>query len=124
MSLVKKAGTELETGIGISISGAVLQSAKKDAGGELKVYRDEDGNELALYLFDGHTALSFEGLLPAASALGLKEKGATIYVSEGSSSTKYYVESCEIQWTNDDVARVSMSARTYENMPTAAGATT
>ena len=124
MALIKKAGTELETGIGISISGAALQSAKKDAGGELKVYRDEDGNELALYLFDGHTALSFEGLLPAASALGLKEKGSTISVTDGSSSVTYYVETCEVQWTNDDVARVSVSARTYTNMPTGTGATT
>lgn len=111
MGMSKVAGAELAFGVG-TISGMVAQSKTSSAGGELREYRDEDGNVFSVYLYDDHEQVSFEGLLKASDAATLKKKGATITVD----SVTFYITDYQIQFTNNDVSKVSGSARTYPDI--------
>lgn len=106
----KKAGTELVTGIA-QVPGMVAQTGSKAAGGELKVYRDENGQTLAIYLDDDHSEVQFEGLLKLADIGGSVDKKI------GDSFTAFgvagYLTAWKVDWSNDDVAKVSGSLRDY-----------
>ena len=119
MGLVKKAGTELKTGC-LQLTGIVAQSVTQTAGGELREYRDEDGDVMSLYLYDGHDQISFEGLLKSSDAATLATKGSTLSVD----STTYYVTDYSVQFTNNDVSKVSGSARTYPDISSGSGGNT
>ena len=110
MAMTKKAGTELQFGVK-PVTGCVAQSGSTEAGGELKEYRDENGNYLALYLDDDHTEVSFEGILKAGQAQG-KKKGDK-FEALGISG---YLTSWKVQWSNNDVAKVSGSLRDYAGL--------
>lgn len=109
MALTKKAGAALQTGVD-EISGMIAQQSAKGAGGELREYYDEDGNVYSVYLFDDHETISFEGLLESTGTM--KAKGDTITFGDAT----YYITDWQIQYTNNDVAKVSGSARTYPDL--------
>jgi hypothetical protein len=119
MGMTKVAGAELKVGVG-TISGMVAQSKTATAGGELREYRDEDGNVFSLYLYDDHEQISFEGLLKASDADALKKKGSTITVD----SVTYYISDYQVQYTNNDVSKVSGSARTYPDLASSSNGNT
>lgn len=119
MAMTKKAGAELKTGC-LTLTGMVAQSVTKTAGGEIREYRDEDGNVFSLYLYDDHEQISFEGLLKATDAETLKSKGSTIVID----STTYYITDYSVQFTNNDVSKVSGSARTYPDIASGSGSGT
>lgn len=110
MAMTKKAGSNLEFGIA-SVQDCVAQSGSRTAGGELKTYRDEQGNYLALYLDDDHTVIQFEGILKQGQASN-KKKGdkLTVFGISG------YITEWRVQWQNDDVAKVSGSLRDYAGL--------
>lgn len=110
MAMTKKAGSNLEFGIQ-SVQDCVAQSGSRTAGGELKTYRDEQGNYLALYLDDDHTEIQFEGILRQGQAAN-KKKGdkLTVFGISG------YITDWKVQWQNDDVAKVSGSLRDYAGL--------
>ena len=110
MAMTKKAGTALQFGVQ-TVTGCVAQSGSTSAGGELKTYRDENGNYLALYLDDEHTEVSFEGILKAGQAAN-KKKGDR-FTALGVSG---YLTDWKVQWANDDVAKVSGSLRDYAGL--------
>lgn len=116
MGMTKAAGTELKTGC-LTLTGMVAQTVSHTAGGELREYRDEDGDVISLYLYDGHDQISFEGLLKSSDADTLKTKGSTIVVD----STTYYITDYTVQFTNNDVSKVSGSARTYPDISSGSG---
>ena len=115
MGMVKKAGADLATGC-LTLTGMVAQTATASAGGELREYRNEDGEVFALYLYDGHEQIAFEGLLRASDAQTLQAKGSTIVVD----TVTYYIQEYQVQFTNNDVSKVSGSARTYPDLASAA----
>ena len=108
--MTKKAGTALQFGVQ-PVTGCVAQSGSTSAGGELKTYRDENGNYLALYLDDDHTEVSFEGILKAGQVAN-KKKGDK-FEALGVSG---YLTEWQVQWANDDVAKVSGSLRDYAGL--------
>lgn len=108
--MTKKAGTDLATGIA-SITGMVAQSGSRAAGGELKVYKDENGSCLSLYLDDDHSEVQFEGLLKTSDATSAASK--KIGDSFTALGVTGYLTAWQVQWTNDDVAKVSGSLRDY-----------
>ena len=110
MAMTKKAGTALQFGVP-QVSGCVAQSGSTSAGGELKTYRDENGNYLALYVDDEHQKASFNGILKKGQAQGKKvgDKFEALGVSG-------YLDSWEVDWSNDDVAKVSGSLRDYKGL--------
>ena len=117
--MTKKAGTELATGIA-SINGMTAQSGSKAAGGELKVYRNEDGDVLSIYLDDDHSEVKFEGLLASSQVTGAT--GKKIGDQFSALGVTGYLTAWEVQWTNDDVSKVSGSLRNY-TIPASGGST-
>ena len=110
MALKKVAGADLEFGVK-PVTGCVAQSGKTSAGGELKTYRDENGNYLALYVDDEHKKASFNGILKKGQAENKKigDKFEALGVSG-------YLDSWEVEWANNDVAKVSGSLRSYQGL--------
>ena len=108
--MTKKAGTALQFGVQ-PVTGCVAQSGSTSAGGELKTYRDENGNYLALYLDDDHTEVSFEGILKAGQAANKK-----IGDNFQAFGVTGYITAWQVQWANDDVAKVSGSLRDYAGL--------
>ena len=106
----KKAGTELVTEIA-QVPGMVAQTGSKAAGGELKVYRDENGQTLSIYLADDHSEVQFEGLLKLADIGGSVDK--KIGDSFSALGVDGYLTAWKVDWSNDDVAKVSGSLRDY-----------
>lgn len=107
MSMRKVAGTALRFGVP-ETEGCIAQSGSKTAGGELKVYKDENGNDISLYLNDEHTQATVDGLLTADQAAKSIGDQVTICGVTG------YVTAWTIQWQNEEVARVNGSIRTYD----------
>ena len=110
MAMTKKAGAALQFGVK-PVSGCVAQSGSASAGGELKTYRDENGNYLALYLDDEHTEVSFEGILKQGQAANKKigDRFEALGVTG-------YLTAWQVQWSNNDVAKVSGSLRDYQGL--------
>ena len=110
MAMTKKAGAALQFGVK-PVSGCVAQSGSTSAGGELKTYRDENGNYLALYLDDEHTEVSFEGILKQGQAAN--KRIGDPFEALGVSG---YLTAWQVQWANNDVAKVSGSLRDYQGL--------
>lgn len=110
MAMTKKAGTALQFGVP-QVSGCVAQSGSTSAGGELKTYRDENGNYLALYLDDDHTEVSFDGILKTGQVANKK-----IGDQFTAFNVRGYLTAWQVQWSNDDVAKVSGSLRDYSGL--------
>lgn len=107
MAMTKKLGATLQTGVTASgISGLHEQTGGKSAGGELQTFYDKDGNEVSVYVFDGHKEYRWTALME--SSVADKEKGDPITVND----TPCYVTEWEVSEANNDVKRVSISART------------
>lgn len=110
MAMTKKAGTALQFGVK-PVSGCVAQDGSVAAGGELKTYRDENGNYLALYLDDDHSEVKFNGILKVGQAAN-KKKGDR-FEALGVSG---YLSDWQVDWSNNDVAKVSGSLRDYQGL--------
>jgi len=108
--MTKKAGTDLQFGVQ-AVSGCVAQGGSTSAGGELKTYRDESGNYLAIYLDDDHTQVKFNGILKAGQAAN-KKKGDTF----SAFGITGYIDEWTVEWSNNDVAKVSGSLRDYAGL--------
>lgn len=108
-ALVKKLGTELQTGADASpVTGTHSQSSTKTAGGELKIIRNETGVDLAVYVTDPHTEMTFEAVLAASTAD--KEIGDPVTID----NVKYVVTQWEVTGSNDDVKKVRIGLRSTD----------
>lgn len=108
-ALVKKAGVELQTGATDSgISGTYTQTSGREAAGELKIYRDEDGEDISAYVADPHKELTFEAVL--ASTVADEEIGNPITIN----GHTFLVTQWRVTESNDDVKKVSIGARSTD----------
>ena len=111
MAMEHKLGIPLATGVtATGISGIHEQNATKSAKGETKVYKDKDGNDIAVYVTDKHDEYSFEALI---------ESSAPDYAI-GDQTTIGSVTGTITQWDivekNDDVKLVRGGIRTYPDI--------
>ena len=108
MAAIKfKQGTALQTGVtGCGVGHA--QSNTESAGGELKIYHDENGNDLAVYVGDPHKEFTFEAVLEADEPD--KEIGDPITVGD----VNCIVTKWEKTASTDDVKKVSIGVRTTD----------
>lgn len=124
MTMVKKAGTALQTGATASpVAKTHTQTSGRNSAGELEIIHDETGKDISIYVKDPHKELSFEAVLEADAAD--KEIGDVITVSSGSGSsattTKYIVTQWNVTEANDDVKKVSIGLRTTDLTETQPG---
>lgn len=110
MAMIKKVGTEYQTGM-FKIDGQINQSGSKEAAGELRVYKNEDNETVSVYKVDaGSKKIQFEGLLQAG--VDLPKKGDTISDDEND----YYVEDAELLFKNDDAQKIRVTAMLYADL--------
>lgn len=111
MAMVKALGTNLQTGVTASgISGIHEQSATKSAAGELKAYKDRNGNDISVYVSDRHVEYSFEAILEAS--VTDKQIGDRVTVA----GITGVVTKWDVTESNDDVKKVSVGIRNYPGL--------
>ena len=112
---VQGAGVELQTGMFDPGNGIEGQSGSKSAGGELKTYRNKDGEICSLYAVDeDESDIQFEGLLKT-SGYTPKDVGDPITISGVTipPGGQCLVEEWEEVYQNDDVTKVRGKAHIY-----------
>lgn len=115
MAMKKALGKDLQTGVTASgITGVHEQSATKSAAGELKVYKDKDGNDISVYVTDSHKEYSFEAILE--STVEDKEIGDTTTVA----GITGVVTKWDVTESNEDVKKVSVGIRTFPDIQNSA----
>lgn len=108
-ALEKKAGVELQTGATqCPVSGAYTQSDTRSAAGELRIIRDESGDDVSAYVSDPHVELSFEAVL--ASSVTDKGIGDSVTIS----NKRYLVTEWRVTESNDDVKKVTVGLRSTD----------
>ena len=111
MAMEKVLGKDLATGVTeTGISGVHEQSSTKSAKGELKTYKDKDGNDISVYSTDKHDEYSFEALIETS----VTDKAI------GETTTIAGVTGVITQWDvvekNDDVKLVRGGIRTFPDI--------
>ena len=107
MAMTLKAGTALKFGAP-EVSVGINQSGTTTAGGDLRVYKDHNGNDISIYLNDDHTEATFDALLEASATM--KKIGDEFSIGDVSGR----ITAWTINWSNEEVARVSGTIRTYD----------
>ncbi len=116
-SMEHKAGAALQTGAtDTGISGVHTQSDTRSAGGELRIFRDKDGEEISAYVADPHDEMTFEAVLAAS----VQDKEIGDLVTSGQKA--YLVTRWDVSESNDDVKKVSIGLRSTNLTAPAAGA--
>jgi len=111
MAMVKALGTNLKTGVTSSgIAGVHEQSATKSQAGELKSYKDRNGNDIAVYVTDRHVEYSFEAIIEASVADKQIGDRATVAGISG------VVTKWDVTESNEDVKKVSIGIRNYPGL--------
>lgn len=99
----------------------VCQSCSKTQAGEIKEYNDEAGDTLVVVRKGDHREFSIEGLIDA-SVKDVKQGEQfelVLTLPDGTTATyKPRVTSWQRSYGNEDVAKVSISARTYPKIDT------
>lgn len=94
-----------------------LQSRSVSSGGDDKMYKDNTGEPCSLVISDIHQEISCEGLVIKDGSDTLPGKGDEVDIgpSEGvdTSGVTFRVQTCSVQWQNEDVAKVSITMRGY-----------
>lgn len=112
MGMEKAKGVDLQFGVTSSGLGGVLeQSSNRSKLGEIKEYKDRDGNTVSAYVTGkGREEVSFEALIQTSAEDFDVGDTATIMGKSGV-VTKY-----EIIESNEDVKKISMTIRTYPDI--------
>ena len=111
MAMEKVLGKELATGVtATGLTGVHEQSATKSAKGETKVFKDKDGNDIAVYVTDKHDEYSFEALIE--SKVADKAIGETTTIGDVTG----VVTQWDIVEKNDDVKLVRGAIRTFPDI--------
>lgn len=104
-----KLGTQLATGATASpVPKTHTQTARRAAGGELRIIHSESGADLSVYVTDPHREHSFEAVMEADA----EDKDIGDVVTVG--STNYVVTQWDVTESNEDVKRVSIGLRTVD----------
>lgn len=94
-----------------------LQSASIAAEGDVKPYKDNVGKTVALVIPETYQTINCSGLVVNMGSGELPTKGeevANLPELKGMrTGVKWRLESFNVDWQNEDVAKVSMTVRSY-----------
>ena len=99
----------------------ICQSCSKTQAGEIKEYNDEAGDTVVIVRKGDHREFSIEGLIDASVADKKQGEQFTLVLTLPDGTTQTYkprVTSWQRSYGNEDVAKVSISARTYPKIDT------
>ncbi len=114
------AGQQIAWGTDSSTKYGMIQSITHSKGGNVKEYKDWQGDTKTLVISDKHDLLSIMAI--CLSSVTLPEYGEKVTVTLKSGSFQIYVQSAQVDWNNEDAARVTISGRTYPSVGGASGA--
>lgn len=108
---------ETQTETKIAGASVFVQSISISSEGESKTYKDNTGTTCALVIPEQYQVLSIEGIMLKGSSVTAPKKGDKVEnlpVVDGMiDAVAWRVESCSINWSNEDVTKVSLSVRSY-----------
>ena len=106
-----KAGTiEFKTGM-FEVEDNIAQSGSKKSSGQIRVFKDHEGNTVSVYKVDaGSKKITFDGLLAADA--DLPEKGSEITIDD----VTYYVDTADLIYKNDDAQKIRVTANLYADL--------
>ena len=109
--------SDAQTETKIAGASVFVQSIGISCEGESKTYKDNTGTTCALVIPEIYQTLSIEGLMLKGQSVTPPQKGDEVTdlpVVQGMlSGKKWRVESCNINWSNEDVTKVSLTVRSY-----------
>lgn len=97
-----------------------IQSIGISSEGESKTYKDNTGKTCALIIPEQYQVLTVEGImLQGKSSLTPPKKGdkvtdLPVVAGMDANAGAWRVESCSVNWSNEDVTKVSLSVRSYD----------
>lgn len=108
---------EVQTETKIAGATVFIQSIGISSEGESKTYKDNTGTTCALVIPEQYQVLNIEGIMLKGESAEPPKKGdevKSLPVVQGMlSDVKWRVESCSVNWSNEDVTKVSLSVRSY-----------
>lgn len=109
---------EAQTVTQIAGAKVFVQSIGISSEGDSKTYKDNTGKTCSLVIPEHYQVLSVEGIMLQGEKAASPKKGDKVDnlpVVDGMLTGKTWrVESCSIQWSNEDVTKVSISVRSYD----------
>lgn len=105
-------GTQVVWGTDDDTTYGMIQNMTTGKGGEIKEYKDYQGDTVSLVVYDKHDKIQLTALC-VGSAPTLPDIGETFTVG---STTYYCNDQPTINWSNEDAASVSISGRTYPTL--------
>ena len=106
-----KAGPKVVWGTDSSTTYGLIQSMTTGNGGEMKDYRDYQGDTVALVTYDKHDTIQLTAFC-IGDAPTLPGKGEEFTVGDKT----YRCTEASVNWSNEDAASISISGRTYPNL--------
>lgn len=116
-------GVQVEYGaptISVGSGDIIVQSGSHSKEGELKEYKDENGNVCTIVRVGDYDQFQFEGIV--AADVTDKKKGEAITLVWGETTYQLRVSSWTVNWSNEDAKKISVSARTYPSVEAAIAA--
>ena len=123
---VKQYGTELEYGLGeeqkfVEVGGRSIlaQSAGVSDDTEVKEYKNNAGQTCTLVVPERRQSVNIEGLMRKGETDDAPEKGAEVTGVTGLgvngllAGVTWRLDSFSVNWSNEDVAKVSMTVKSY-----------
>ncbi|MBR0066109.1 MAG: hypothetical protein IJQ00_00830 [Kiritimatiellae bacterium] len=104
-------GQQVVWGTDSSTTYGLIQSMTTGKGGEMKEYKNYQGDTVSLVIYDEHDTIQLTALCTGSTPT-LPAKGAEFTVGR----TTYRCTDASVNWSNEDAASVSISGRTYPNL--------
>lgn len=111
-------GIELQYGcpvVDLGSGDCICQSFSLTQAADLKEYKDENGNVCTLVQVGPHEEFTMDLLV--ATGTTAKKPGESFTFSFGGTSYTARVQTWQESWSNEDVTKVNITARTYPSIP-------
>ncbi len=116
-------GTQVKWGTSSNTTYGMIQTITHSKGGSIKEYKDYQGDTKTLVISDKHDAVTITAICLASATL--PEYGAEVTITlADSSGLTVRVQSAQVDWNNEDAARITITGRTYPSLDAATGTTT
>lgn len=93
----------------------MIQSINRGKGGQVKEYKDFQGDTKALVVYDKHDTVNISAIITGASPT-IPDVGTKITLNLPDGNADIYVNSVSVDYSNEDATRISISGRTYPTL--------
>ncbi len=108
-------GTQVMWGTSSNTTYGMIQTITHSKGGSIKEYKDYQGDTKTLVISDKHDAVTITAICLANADIPEYGEEVTLALAD-SSSLKVRVQSAQVDWNNEDAARITITGRTYPSI--------